>query len=324
VNQILSQDEVDALLKGLDTGEVEAEEEPVEPQEDLEVYDWAAQGRNLKADMPILGLMNGRLATKLHTALSGILRKRVEVEAGPLEAIKFEEFQRSLPIPTSLHLFKMEPLRGTGMLVIESRLVFNLIEAFFGGASMGNTKVEGRDFTPIERRIIEKVVHMVLQGMEEAWREVFPIHPQFIRSESNPLGVNVVPPAELLVSVKFELELNNTGGNIILCIPQSSLEPIRDKLAGGYHQEDQDQDEGWVHLFGERLKEAEVELSVDLGKTRIPLGHYLNMQVGDILVLDNHFESRLTARVEGLPKLEGYVGRFKNRRVFRVEGEIVS
>ena len=156
MNQILSQDEVDALLKGLDTGEVESDREPAEREGDYQTCDWNAQGRNLRGNLPLFGLVNSRMARALKSTLSGSLRKQVNVDPGQLEIIKFEEFQRSLPVPTSLHLFRMTPLRGMGLMVIESRLVFNLVEAYFGGSGVGSTKVEGRDFTTIEKRIIDK------------------------------------------------------------------------------------------------------------------------------------------------------------------------
>ena len=319
MNQILSQDEVDALLKGLDTGDVDTEKDPFETEGDYQPYDWSTQGKNLKGNMPILGLLNSRFAQKMRHSLSGALRKMTDVEAGPLEMIKFEEFQRSLPIPTSLHLFKMEPLRGTGMLVMESRLVFNLVEAYFGGSGTGSAKVEGRDFTPIERRIIDKVVAMAMATMKEAWEEVYPIRTEFVRSESNPLGVNVVPPSEFLISVKFEIELNKSAGSIILCLPYSSIQPIRERLSGGYRNEDTGTDKLWVAGLREQLKDTRLEFSVDLGHTYLSVQDYMSMKIGDILVLENNIRDRLLAKVVGIPKFTGYAGRSKKRKVFRVD-----
>jgi flagellar motor switch protein FliM len=319
VNQILSQDEVDALLRGLDTGEVETEKDAFEGESDLQPYDWATQGRNLKGNMPILGVINGRFAQILRHALSSSLRKMVDVEAGPIELIKFEEFQRSLPIPTSLHLFKMSPLRGMGILVIASRLVFNLVEAYFGGSGTGSTKVEGREFTPIEKRIIEKVVSMALANMGEAWEDVFPIQTEFVRAESNPLGVNVVPPSEFLITVKFEVELTKSAGSIILCLPYSSIQPIREKFSGSYHREEGDTDKLWVGDLQERLMETQVEFSVDLGKSSLSIKDFLNMKVGDIVVLEKEVQEVLTGKVGGIPKFVGYAGRHRDRKVFKVE-----
>ncbi len=322
MNQILSQDEVDALLKGLDKGEIDTEQEPAELESEYEPFDWNSQGRNLKGSMPLFGLINDRFAMQLKNALSASLRRLAEVEAGPLELIKFEEFQRALPIPTSLHLFKMDPLKGTGMLVLESRLVFNLVEVYLGGSGVGSSKVEGRDFTPIEKKIISKVVDMTFESMEKAWSEVFPIKTSFIRSEENPLGVNVVHPSEYLVSVKLEVEINKPAGHIILCIPYASIQPIRDKLSGGYHQEEEDVDKNWVSMVQEHLKNVEVQMSVDLGKTHLSVRDFLNMQEGDILILEDAVSSMLIGKIEGIPKFLGRPGSHKKKKVFKIEQEL--
>ncbi|RLF54158.1 MAG: flagellar motor switch protein FliM, partial [Thermoplasmata archaeon] len=302
MNQILSQDEVDALLKGMDSGDVETESEALEAEEEYESYDWSNQGRNLKGNLPLFVLANQRYAHRLKNSLSNALGKLVDIDAGSLEMIKFEEFQRSLPLPTSIHLFKIEPLRGLGMLVIETRLVFSLIEAFFGGNGDGSAKVEGRDFTPIEQKIIEKVVNIALADMEKAWKDVYPLKTIFVRSETNPQGVNVMPPDEFLISVKFEVELKKAAGNITLCIPYASIQPIREKLAGGYQKDESEQDKKWVSLLRQRIYESKVDFSVDLGKSNLPVKDFLNMKEGDILVLNKSFQEKLLARVQGIPK----------------------
>jgi flagellar motor switch protein FliM len=318
MNQILSQDEVDALLKGMDAGDVETEGEPFEAVGDYESYDWTNQGRKLKGNMSLFGLINQRYAQKLKNSLSNALGKLVDIDAGPLEMIKFEEFQRSLPVPTSLHLFKMDPLRGTGMLVIESRLVFSLIEAFFGGTGAGSAKVEGRDFTPIEQKVIEKVVNLAMTDMISAWKDVYPIKTMFLRSESNPQGVNVMPPGEFLISVKFEVALTKAAGSITVCLPYASLQPIQEKLSGGYQKDDSEQDMKWLSLLRERICESRVDLSVDLGRSFLPVKDFLNMKEGDVLVLENSFNDKLLARVEGIQKYEGFAGRYGRKKVFRV------
>ncbi len=322
MNQILSQDEVDALLKGLDKGEIETDQKGLESDLDYEPYDWNTQGRNLKGDMPLLGMINEKLAVNLKNSLSTSLRRMVEVDAGNLELIKFEEFQRALPIPTSLHLFKMEPLKGTGMLVLESRLVFNLLEAYLGGSGTDSTKVEGRDFTPIEKKIIAKIVSIVLENMTNAWAETFPIKATFVRSETNALAVNVVHPTEFLVSVKMEVEFNKPIGHIIVCIPYASIQPIREKLSGGFQEEREDVDKQWLEKLTKELESVPVMMSVDLGRTHLSVREFLNMKEGDILVLENDIRSSLIAKVEGKPRYTGVAGKYGSRKVFKVQGII--
>jgi flagellar motor switch protein FliM len=221
-----------------------------------------------------------------------------------------------------MHLFKIDPLRGPGILVIESRLVFSLVEAFFGGNGMGSTKIEGRDFTPIEKKIIEKVVQIALLNLMESWEDVYPIKTDFIRSESNPLVVNVFPGEEILLSTKFEVELNKPLGSIIFCMPVSSFQQIRHKLAGGYRDESADTDSVWVNGLRDRISNTEVDMVVNLGQTRLTVRDLLNLKEGDIILLENDFENPLMAQVAGIPKYQGYVGRFKNRKVFKVEGPV--
>ena len=227
--------------------------------------------------------------------------------------------------PRSWHLFKIEPLRGLGILVIESKLVFSLVEAFFGGSGSGTTKIEGREFTIIENKIIDKVVQMALINIIEAWEDVYPLRTEFVRSESNPLVVNVVPGEELLILSKFEIELNKPMGTVIICVPYSSYQPIRDKLAGGYRDEEETAlDKAWISKLRSRLKGTDVDLAVDLGGTTLSVKDFLNLRQGDIIVLENDAEKTLLAKTEGVPLFEGFAGRSKNRKVFKVEQPILT
>jgi len=318
VNQILSQDEVDALLKGLDKGEIDTEQEAPEEETEYPKYDWTSQGKNLKASMPLLNVVHGRFAERLRHSLSNSLRKVIDIDMGGLELIKVEEFQRALPIPTSLHLFKLEPLKGMGMLVIETRLVFSLIEAYLGGTGTGSAKVEGREFTPIENRIIKKVVDMALGDLQYAWSEIYPLKLYFVRSETNPLGLNIAPPSDYLLTVKAEVELKKPAGYFTICLPYSSIQPIRDRLAGHY-MEEEEVDKNWVELLERRISDAPVEISVELGRAQLAVRDFLNMKEGDILVLEKELNSKLIAKVEGIPKFLCMPGKHGNKAVFKVE-----
>ena len=321
MNKLLSQDEVDSLLKGLDTGEINTDDDFDDLEGDLESFDWATSGLNVRGNMPLLEVVNSRFSQRFRGSLSTSLRKMIDVTPDPLATVKYSDFQRSLPVPTSMHLFKIEPLRGLGILVIESRLVFSLVEAFFGGSGSGSTKIEGREFTSIENKIIEKVVQMALLNLMEAWEDVHPIKTEFVRSESNPLVVNAVPGEELLVSSKFEIELQRLLGNIIVCFPYSSYQPIRHKLAGGYRDEEEETqlDREWLDHLQSRLKRTPVEMIVDLGQTSLSVRDFLNLREGDIIVLDKDFNMPLTASIEGINVYEGYAGRYKNKKVYKVE-----
>ncbi|MBN1906027.1 MAG: flagellar motor switch protein FliM [Deltaproteobacteria bacterium] len=329
MNKLLSQDEVDSLLKGLDAGDIDnIDEFSPDISDDVKVdsFDWAMAGLNVRGNMPLLEVVNSKFSQKLRTSLSNSLRKMMDITPDPIETIKYSDFQKSLPVPTSMHLFKMEPLRGIGIIVVESRLVFSLVEAYFGGKGIGATKIEGREFTTIENRIIEKVVHMALNNLAEAWEDVHPLKTEFVRSESNPLVVNVIPGEELMISTKYEVELTKVLGNIIICFPYASYQPIRHKLAGDYRDETETTqlDRTWIEGLEYQLRGTEVTMNIDLGKTQLSVGDFLNLREGDILILDKHFEQPLIGKVEDVKLFEGFAGRYKNNKVFKVERSYVE
>ena len=326
MNKLLSQDEVDSLLKGLDTGDVTTFSEFEGSGEDLPLYDWATAGLNIRGNMPLLEVVNSRFSQKFRGTLSNSLRKMIDVTPDAVATVKYRDFQKSLPVPTSMHLFKMEPLRGLGILVVESRLVFSLVEAFFGGSGSGPTKIEGREFTSIEKKIIEKVVQMALFNLVEAWEEINPIKTEFVRSESNPLIVNVVPGEELLISSKFEIEMNKVLGNIIICVPYTAYQPIRNKLAGHYRDETQvtQLDRVWIEGLQRKLMGTQVDMVVNLGRSSLFVKDFMNLKEGDIIVLDNESRKPIMAQVEGIPLYEGFAGRYRNKKVFKVEQPYIS
>jgi len=327
MNKLLSQDEVDSLLKGLDTGDINDADDFDSPDEDdLGSFDWATAGLNIRGNMPLIEVVNSRFSQKLRSSLSNSLRKMIDVAPDPIETVKYSDFQRSLPVPTSMHLFKIEPLRGLGIMVIESRLVFALVEAYFGGTGTGSTKIEGREFTSIENRVIEKVVQMALFNLIEAWEDVYPIKTEFVRSESNPLVVNAIPGEELLISSKFEIELSKVLGNIIICIPYASYQPIRDKLKGDYRDEEEitQLDRNWIEGMEYHIRGTEVKMSVDLGKAELSVGDFLNLREGDILILDKNYKQSLIAKVEDIDLYKGHAGRYKNKKVFKVESPYIE
>ncbi|MFH1491514.1 MAG: flagellar motor switch protein FliM, partial [Pseudomonadota bacterium] len=287
-----------------------------------ESLDWASRALNVRGSMPLLEVINGRFAQRFRTGLSRIMRKMVDVTPEPTMTVKYSEFQRSLPVPTSMHLFKIDPLRGPGIVVVESRLVFGLVEAFFGGTGTGSTKIEGREFTPIEKKIIEKIVQVALMTLMESWEDVYPIKTDFIRSESNPLVVNVFPGEEVLLSTKYEVELNKPLGNLTFCVPVSSFQQIRHKLSGGYRDENAEPDRVWVNSLRDRLSRAEIEMVVDLGRTELTVRDLLNLRAGDIILLENSFKNPIKAQVGGITKFQGYMGRFNNKKVFKIEGPV--
>ncbi|MBI3581824.1 MAG: flagellar motor switch protein FliM, partial [Nitrospinae bacterium] len=208
MSQVLSQDEVDALLRGVSDGEIETEAEDVGGGSGVVAYDLTSQERIIRGRMPTMDIINQRFSRLFRNSLSTALRKVLDVSAVSVDTIKFGEFIKSLPVPASLHIFRMPPLRGFALLVAESKMVFALVDTFFGGTGEAKMKIEGRDFTSIEQRIIKNVVLMALVDLQKAWAPVHPVEMVFVRSEVNPQFAAIVPPTDVVVVIVFEVEMD--------------------------------------------------------------------------------------------------------------------
>lgn len=320
MSKILDQDEVDALLRGLSGGEIEAEADIPDDDSGVVSFDLANQDRIIRGRMPVLEIVNDRFARLATNALANAMRKRVDLNPISIDMSKFGDFMRSLPVPTSINIFKMDPLRGNALLVVDSRLVFALVENFFGGAG-SQPKVEGRDFTPIEQAIVDRVVKIALSNMEDAWRPVHEVHIELTRSEINPQFAAIVPPSDVVIVVTFEVELENAIGSLICCLPYATLEPIRSKLHASFQSERLEVDHAWIARFKERLLETPVELVIELGQTKITGRQLLNLEIGDILLLDTDTERLLGAEIEGVRKFYGLPGVVKGNKAFQVVRE---
>jgi len=320
MSKILEQDEVDALLRGLSGGDVETETEIPEDDTGVVAFDLANQDRIIRGRMPVLEIVNDRFARLCTNALANTMRKRVDINPISIDMSKFGDFMRSLPVPTSISIFKMDPLRGNALLVVDSRLVFALVENFFGGAG-SQPKVEGRDFTPIEQAIVERVVKIALANMEESWKPVHEVHVEMVRTEVNPQFAAIVPPSDVVIVVTFEVELENAIGSLIVCLPYATMEPIRSKLHASFQSERLEVDHVWINRFKERLMETPVEMVIRMGRTTISGRQLLYLQEGDIILLDTDEDELLEAEVEGIRKFHGLPGRVKGNKSFQVVKE---
>ncbi len=320
MSKILNQDEVDALLRGISGGEIETEEEIASDTTGIVSFDLANQDRIIRGRMPVLEIINDRFSRLCTSALANTMRKRVDVNPISIDMSKFGDFMRSLPVPTSINIFKIDPLRGNALLVVDTRLVFSLVENFFGGAG-SQPKIEGRDFTPIEQSIIVKVVKIILANLEDAWRPVHEVSIELLRSEINPQFATIVPPSDVVVVISFEVELENALGSMVLALPYATIEPIRSKLYAAFQTERLEIDHAWISRFRDRLMETPVELNVTFGTTQISGRQLLDMKVGDILMLDQDEDDMLTGRVQGILKFLGLPGYVKGNKAFKVVKE---
>ncbi len=318
MTKVLSQEEVDALLKGLVDGEIEAENEPRLYDEGVTPYDFTSQERIIRGRMPTMEVINEHFARAFRISLSMVLRRTVDIQTNFVQMLKFGEVLRSLPLPCSFHIFKMEPLRGQCLLVVDSKLVFTLVECFLGGNSRFRFKIEGRDFTSIERRLIQKVVLMGFQDLEKSWAPVHPVKMHLVRVEINPMFVGIATPNDIMVVSKFQVEMEQAEGFITLCMPYATIEPIKGKLYSGFQSEQLERDGRWANRIKEEIRDMPVDVVVELASTSMTARDVLNLTVGDVILFDKKMTEPLVGKVEGIPKFTGFAGQYQKARALRV------
>jgi flagellar motor switch protein FliM len=318
MSHILSQDEVDALLRGISGGEIETEIEEVRDPSEIMVYDLTSQDRIIRGRMPTLEMTNEKFARMFRTTLSSILRKVVSVSAVSVDMIKFGEFLKTLPVPTSLHLFKMDPLRGNAIIVVESKIIFTLVDILFGGSGKEGFKIEGREFTPIESNLIKKIVINALQDLEKAWKALQDIKISYQRSEINPQFIQIVPPTDVVVVANFEVEIEYSSGIISMCIPYAMLEPIKEKLQAGFQSEQLEVDKAWINRFRKNLITSKVDILVELGHAEIDAREVIKLKKGDVIPLEQYASDPLNVYIEGVSKYKGYPGIYKGNQAIQI------
>ena len=321
MGSVLSQEEVDALLQGVASDDVAGEkddEEEYDPEE-IVSFDLTAQDRIIRGRMPTLEIIHDRFVRLFRLTLSNALRRVVDINVRSTELIKFGEFIKTLPVPTSMNLFRMTPLRGNAMMVFETRLVFTLVEMFFGGGGDMETKTEGRDFTEIESRMIKRVIISGLEDLQTSWRPVFPAQVNYVRSEVNPQFVSIVPHSEIVVVVTFDIEIGRAPMSIIVCVPYSMIEPIRTRLNAGFQSEQDEKDNTWSNRFKQNLQKVDVELIAKLGEMNISVRDFLNLQKNDVLYLEHETKNPISIEVNGVKKFTGFQGAYKGHKAINID-----
>ena len=314
-DNFLSQEEVDALLKGVNGDQDDAG--TVEDSSGVRPYNLATQERIVRGRMPTLEIINERFARLLRIGLFNFLHRTAEVSIGPVRVSKYSEFIRNLVVPTNLNLVHMKPLRGTALMVFDPNLVFLLVDNLFGGDGRFHTRVEGRDFTQTEQRIIQRVLGIVFENYAKSWEPVYPIEFEYIRSEMNTQFANIATPNEVVVATTFTVELGPVSGEMHFCTPYSMIEPIRDILTSSLQGETMQTDNRWVRLMTQQIQTAEVEITADFGTAKSTLGALLNLRVGDVLPLN--VPELVSGKVDGVPIMECSYGKFNGQYALRVE-----
>ena len=317
MSQVLSQSEVDALLAAVSEGEIAVESGGAgggdggaknDPGK-VVVYDLTSQDRIIRGRLPQLDVIYEKFMRSFRVSLSSALRKIAAINHASTDFLKFGEFINTLPMPTCMSVLRFNALRGSALLVIESKLAYALVDSFFGGDDRPYTKVEGKDFTPIELSIVRKVVELAIDDLEQAWASVEKIDCSFVRTEVNPQFVGIVPPTDVVIASTFDVELENANGTITLVIPYATIEPIKQKLQNGFQVEsDQTDKKLWAGIIQEQLMETMVDIKVDLGYTEITLGELMKLKPGDVIPLDQDSNAEFDVQVEGIRKFKAYYG----------------
>lgn len=280
-------------------------------------YDLRSQDRIIRGRLPTFEIIHDRFVRMFRITLSGALRLPVDVRVRSTHLVKFGEFLKMLPVPSSLNLFGMSPLAGAGIMVLETRLVFTLLDIFYGGAGMLEVTADGRDFTPIEQRLVKRVVISALEDLQVAWNPVFPVHTQYFRTEINPQFVAIVPQSEVVVIISFDVDIGGAPMALTLCIPYSMIEPIRSLLDSGF-QSDQGKKGKWAQSFAGNLDKAKVTLVARTGFRPISIREFIGLKEGDFLLSDHKPEHPLGISINGVNKLKGLIREDKGRQTVEV------
>lgn len=306
MQDLLSQDEIDALLHGVDDGDVETEEDEYDGS--AKNYDLTSQDRIVRGRMPTLEMVNERFARYTRISLFNLLRRTADVAVGGIQIQKFGEYVHTLYVPTSLNMVKLRPLRGTGLVILDAKLVFKLVDNFFGGDGR-HAKIEGREFTPTELRVVEMVLREAFVDLKEAWKAILPIEFEFVNAEVNPSMANIVSPSEVVVVSTFHVELDGGGGDMHITLPYSMIEPIRETLDAGLQTDVDDVDDRWGKSLREDIMGATVDIGCKIIEKDISLRDVVALKKGDVIPVD--MPESILLKANGVPVFNTKLGTSK-------------
>ena len=313
VQDLLSQDEIDALLHGVDDGLVQTESAS-EPGS-IKSYDLTSQDRIVRGRMPTLEMINERFARYTRISMFNLLRRSADVAVGGVQVMKFGEYVHSLYVPTSLNLVKIKPLRGTSLFILDAKLVFKLVDNFFGGDGR-HAKIEGREFTPTELRVVRMVLEQAFVDLKEAWQAIMEVNFEYINSEVNPAMANIVGPSEAIVVSTFHIELDGGGGDLHVTMPYSMIEPVREMLDAGFQSDLDDQDERWVNALRQDVLDVDVPIGATVARRQLKLRDILHMQPGDVIPVE--MPEDMIMRANGVPAFKVKMGSHKGNLALQV------
>ena len=320
MSDLLSQDEIDALLHGVDDVEEEEIDKTVSDGSAME-YDFSSQDRIVRGRMPTLEIVNERFARHMRVSLFNMMRRAAEVSINGIQMIKFGEYIHTLFVPTSLNMVRFRPLKGTGLITMEARLVFILVDNFFGGDGRYHAKIEGREFTPTERRIVQMLLKLIFEDYKEAWAPVMDVSFEYLDSEVNPAMANIVSPTEVVVISSFHIELDGGGGDFHISLPYSMLEPIRELLDAGVQSDKEDTDLRWSKALRDEMMDVKVALSTHMMDVTLSLKNVMELKPGYVIPIE--MPDHITVLIEGLPTFRAKLGRSRENVALKIIEKIL-
>lgn len=328
--QVLSQDEVDALLNAVNEGDEDILGDEGgfdsfdETDENIQDYDLTNQDRVIRGRMPILEIIYERFIRSFRVSLSNSLRKISTISMISTDLLKFGEFVNTLPIPSCMYIMRFNELRGPALLVFESKLAYAIIDSYFGGTDRPFTKIEGKEFTQIELSFMKKVLDMAISDLEDAWAPVHRIDAQYLRTEINPQFVGVVPPSDVIIVTTLEVEFESASGTIMIVVPYSTIEPIKQKLSSSFQTDNDMADSIWTQAMNEHIKDASASLAVKLGEAEMTVGDLITLQEGDIIPLTQEASGEVSLMIEGVEKYKCLIGVHKGNRAVQITDMVVD
>jgi len=311
MQDILSQDEIDALLHG----EAESSEAEASAPSDQQAYDLTNQDRIVRGRMPTLEKINERFARYARISMFNLFRRNIDVDISGITVMKYGEYINQLLLPTSLNTIRMRPLRGSGLINLDAKLVFNLVDSFFGGSGR-HIKIEGREFTPTELRVVQMVLERAFIDLQEAWKIVMPIEFEYLNSEVNPSMATIVTSNDVVVVCSFGIELEGGGGALQVVMPYAMIEPIRDVLDAGLQSDIEDKDTRWEQSLREDVLLATANLECTVARVQLSLQQVLDLKEDDVIPIEMPELHEITAN--GIPVLRGRLGQSGENLAMRV------
>lgn len=318
INELLSQDEIDALLHGVDSGDVDTDGDAGAQDGTARSFDFNSQDRIVRGRMPTLEMINERFARLFRISLFNILRRSAEISVAGVQMLKFSEYVHTMFVPTSLNIVRIRPLRGAALCVLDPKLVFILVDNYFGGGGRYHAKIEGREFTGTEQRVISKILNEAFKDLKEAWKPVMSVEFEFVSMEVNPQFANIVSPTEVVVVCSFHVELEGGGGDFQVTMPYSMLEPIRELLDAGVQSDISEKDERWAIALREEIKTADVLLTSILTRVELSIGEVMALKEGDIIPID--VPKHVSVLAEDVPVLVGSYGESRGNMAIKIHG----